>query len=286
MKFLCLFKRLLLPVVILMLFCASIASAQRIKSEVVLHTKALSLEEQRYLEGFETEVVRIIDEFHWTESKYRYELPVHIEIFFEEYMLIGSYHKYSVGVLAAMRQGVQLRDNRWDFKLNRELGLYIGGQYDTFTGMLEYIIWICLGFEADRLSVHGGTEYFEKARLLTEQARFENHYYNGWDERRELVEALIVKRSYKNIRKASFYVKAGFHYIDKGDIEKARNYLREGVRLAMKGSSKMLEVNNNDSIFRFIDRERLSIVLKDIEEYGLLDKLAGWDAEYANLYEY
>ncbi len=275
-----------MPVFILMLSCAAIASAQSIKSEVVLHTKALSLEEQRYLDGFDTEVARIIDEFHWSESKYQYELPVHIEIFFEEYMLIGSYHKYSAGVLAAMRQGVQLRDNRWDFKLNRELGLYIGEQYDTFTGMLEYFIWICLGFEADRLSVHGGTEYFEKARLLTEQARFESRYYNGWDERRELVEALIIKKTYKNIRKASFYVKAGFHYIDKGDTENARNYLREGVRLAMNGSPKMLVVNNNDSIFRFIDRERLSIVLKDIEEYDLLDRLAGWDTEYVNLYEY
>ncbi|MCF7809514.1 DUF4835 family protein [bacterium] len=286
MKFPAISNRLLLPAFIFLLIGSGTLSAQVIKSEVILHTKALTLEEQRYLKGFEKDVIRIIDDYRWTESNYRYELPIHIEIFLEEATLMGSYHNYKAGVMAATRQGVQIRDNRWDFRLNRDLGLHIAEPYDTFSAMFEYLVWICLGFEADRLSVLGGSEYFEKARLITERARFENRFYNGWDERRLLVEALIVKKAYKSIREASFHVNAGFYYMDKGDTAKARPHLYEGMKIAMRGSPKMMEVIIDDSIFRFIDRERLAKVLFDLEEYDLLDNLAGWDNENAEIYSY
>jgi hypothetical protein len=74
--------------------------------------------------------------------------------------------------------------------------------------------------------------------------------------------------------------------MDKGDTAKARPHLYEGMKIAMRGSPKMMEVNMDDSIFRFIDRERLAKALIDLEEYDLLENLAGWDTENAEIYSY
>jgi len=283
-----LFRNLLPWAVLLILlqfYPSSILLAQRIKSEVILHTKALPLNEQNYLEGLAMDLTRAIDEFKWTDSKYNYELPIHIEIFFESYSLYGTYHKYKAGIMVAMRNGIQMRDSRWDFRLDRNVRFYISDTYDTFMSMLEYQIWLCLGFETDRLKLLGGSPYFEKAHLIAEKARFESQYYNGWDLRRELVEDLVVKKSYKNIRSASFYVNAGFYYFEKEEVEKAHDYFEKGIELAVRGNPKMLVLHRDDSIFRFIDVERLAPALHEIEAFKLLNTLMEWDPNRIEIYE-
>lgn len=282
-----LFENLLAGVLLfsfLQLCSSSNLLAQRIKSEVILHTKALSLDEQRYLVGLDQDLIKAIDEHKWADNDYNYELPVHIEIFFESYSLYGAYHKYNAGIMVAMRKGIQMRDSRWDFRLDRNLGLSISDTYDTLMSMLEYYVWICFGFETDRIKLLGGSPFFEKAHLIAEKARFESQYYDGWDIRRELVEDLVVKKSYKNIRTASFHVNAGLYYLGKGEAEKALRYFDRGIELVMKGSPKIVELYRDDSIFRFIDMERLVAALYEIEAYELLDLLAEWDPNRSEIY--
>ncbi|MDP8239598.1 MAG: DUF4835 family protein [Candidatus Hatepunaea meridiana] len=259
--------------------------AQQIKCEVVFHTERLPLEEQQYLDGLDLKLARTINGYSWMSDGYNYELPVRIELFFEKYSIYGAYHKYGAGVMVATRKGIQLRDKRWDFRVNRTDHLHIGDPYDTFTGLLEFYIWMCLGYEADRLTNMGGQPFYEKARTTAEKALFENQYYTGWDHRRELIDDMIESETYKNIRSVLFHVEAGFYYIGKNELKKAHPYLVKAAEQAMKTSPKLIELKRDGHIIRFIDLEKFVKALESVEEFDLLDRLAVWDSENSDIYK-
>ncbi len=269
---------------ILLLCMTCLLHAQKIKCEVIIHTDHLPLEEQTYLQGLDLELRQILNEYHWTDGSYSYELPIRVEIFFEKYSLLGAWRKYEAGMMVAMKQGMQLRDKRWEFKINRDIRMHIGEPYDTFTGLIEFYVMMCLGYEVDRFGPLNGQPFFERAREIAEKSRFENKYYKGWDQRRELVDDFTQKDSYKNFRAAAFYVNAGLYYFDKGDLEAARGYLKRGAENAMKGKPGMLELHRDGHIIRFIDISRLVATLKELEEFNTLDEFAEWDSENSEIY--
>ena len=262
---------------IILLMCISLPlSAQQIKSEVIFHTELLPQDEQDYLKDIDRELSLAIDEYNWTGDAYRYELPIRIEIFFEKYSLSGPYHRYSASVLVAMRKGIQLRDGRWEFRLKKEDRLRIGDPYDPFTGLVEFYIRICLGYEGDRNSALGGQAHLEKARSVAEKARFENQYYEGWVRRREFADDMALKKSYKNIRTAAFHARAGFYYTRKGDLDAARANLAKTVQLVMKCDPKLMELHRNGHIIRFVDLKLLVSALEKTEQFDLIDALIKW----------
>ncbi|NQT35746.1 DUF4835 family protein [bacterium] len=257
--------------------------AQTVKCEVVLHTEGLPLDEQRYLEGLEEDIRIAIETYRWTNDFTNTELPLHVEIFFEKYSLYGAYHKYGAGIMVALKD-IQMRDRRWDFRLNRTDRLRFGNRYDSFTGLIEFYLQICLGFENDRFSALGGRQFYEKARNIADKARFEAKYNQGWDQRRELIDDLMLKDSYINMRSAAFYVNAGYYYLGKNNLEKTLAYLAKGIELTVKSKPELLELRREGHIIRFIDIERLAAALKEIEAYDLLDSLADWDQDRMEIY--
>lgn len=258
-------------------------SAQRLKCEAVVHAEGLPLDEQRYLEGFEQDIRIAIETSKWSDDLTNTELPVHMEIFFDKYSLYGAYHKYGAGIMVALKD-IQMRDRRWEFRLNRTDQLRFDDRYDTFTGLVEFYLQICLGFENDRFSALGGQLFYEKARNIADKARFETKYHQGWDQRRELIDDLTLKDSYINMRSAAFYVNAGYYYLGRDNLEKARAYLAKGVELTVKSKPALLELHRESHIIRFIDIERLAAALKEIEAYDILDTLADWDRERGEIY--
>jgi len=269
----------------ILLYCsAGKVHAQSVRSEVVIHTDHLPLDEQKYLAGLDRELQQTLDAYKWTDGSYRYELPIHVEIFFEKYSLLGAWHKYEAGIMVAMKKGIQLRDKRWQFKINRNIPLHIGEPYDTFTGLIEYYIVMCLGYEVDLFGPLHGQEFYDRARKIAEKTRFENQFYDGWDQRRELADDFTRKDSYRNLRTAAFYVNAGLYYHGKGNSETAGEYLKRGAETAMKERSGMMELHRDGHIIRFVDLEKLAAALVQLEEFDTLDKLADWDKENSEIY--
>lgn len=258
--------------------------AQQVKPEVVLHGDRLSFEEQHYLEGLDREIIRLIDKTAWTNGTYKYELPIRMELFFEKHTRKGTDHKYSAGIMIALRSGVQLRDRRWDFKFSREEKLHFGDPYDTFTGLMEFYILVCLGFEADRFAPLGGQPFYEKARAISESARFEARYSIGWDYRRDLINDLAQDTTYRNIRTAAYHAWAGEYYIKREESEAARSHLTRATELILMSSPDLLELRRDNHIIRFIERKNLADLLITAGEQRLLDQLIDWDSESEELY--
>jgi len=261
----------------------NIVLAQQIKADVVFHTVQLPLEEKEYIEGLDRKLADVINAYPWVERGYQYELPLRVELFFEKGTRSVIYHRYSAGVMIATRSGVQLRDSRWDFRYSRDFNLRIGDKDDPFVSLIEFYAWICLGFELDRFSPLGGQPYYEKARLIAENARFEIDFYNGWDYRRDFIRDLTHDK-YREIRTAAFHATAGIFYTEKGKSETARSHLSRAAELLMSGLPQQMELLRDDNIIRFINVREFIDALAKVEAFMLIERLAKWDPEHPERY--
>jgi hypothetical protein len=273
---------LFIPAVLLV---ASPLWAQLIEPEVQLHFERLPDEEKQYLAGVGDNLSTLILAREWTDGSYQYKLPLRIDIFPEKFSLSGIYHRYSAGVMTATRSGIQLRDTRWDFRYSSDMQLKFGEPYDPFTGLIEFYIWMCLGFEGDLLSELGGQAYYEKAKFVADAAQFENQYSLGWDYRRDMARDLTVDKKYLNMRTAVFHVRAGIYYAERDEADSARPHLRRAVELMLQSDPNLIQIQREDTILRLIDREKLAAALALCGEDTLLQRLAEWDKENAIVYE-
>jgi len=258
--------------------------AQIVGAEVKFHTDRIPDTEKQYLEGLDRKLETLIDDYQWTDEKYRYELPLRIDLYFNNWSWSAAYHRYNAGVLVALRSGIQLRDKRWDFRYARDEALHFGEPYDPLTGLIEFYIWICLGFEADRYSLLGGQPFYEKARFIAQNARFEMEYYQGWDQRLDFIHDLAGD-TYRDLRTAAFHVEAGLYYLKNDKIESARSHLVRAVELVTSGPMERLELHRDDHIIRFVDLDRLVDGLLGIEAQDQTEKLARWDPDHKERYK-
>ena len=258
--------------------------SQTIQAEVKFHNLQLSNEEQVYLQGLDRELTQLINNYPWVDRTYKYELPIQIDIFLERYSLSTGYHRYGGGIMMALPSGIQMRDRRWDSRFSREEHLHFGDPYDPLTGFIEFYIWICLGFERDRLTPLGGQPFYEKARMISDNARFESTYFTGWDNRRDLVHQMAQDTVYRRIRTAAYHAYAGIYYVRNQDELQARSHLIYAAELLMAGEPKMMVCHLNDHVIRFVDVDQFVAALKKIREFDTLDRLAAWDSEHSNIY--
>ncbi len=259
------------------------AVAQQVNAEVVFHISKLPLEEQDELKGVASSLTREINNFNWINKGYNYDLPIRIEIFFEEYAISARYRRYTAGVMLGTQTGVQFRDTRWDFRYSREDPPRMDDNTDPFANLIKYYTWICLGVEMDGYSPLGGQAFYDKAQAIAENAMFELSYVNGWDRRREFIRELI-QDSYRDIRTASFHSKAGLYYLKKDKQDVARSHLARATEILLSGSPSLIELRRYDHLIRFINITELVGALKTVGEEDIVERLAKWDSEHPELY--
>jgi len=260
------------------------AFAQQVAVEVNMHLEKLPLDEQKYLDGLDFKLAELLNRYDWSSGAYRYQMPVTVDIIPDSYSLQMLYHKYSAGVMVATKSGIQMRDTRWDFRLNRDEPLHMGLPYDSFTGLVEFYIWMALGFENDLLKPVGGQPFYDKALAVSDAARFESQFGFGWDYRRDLARDFSLDTTYRNIRLAAFHARAGIYYADRAAWESALPYLTRAVELLLTVSPAMTALRRDDHIIRFIDLPRFVAALNSCGDAKLLEALSNWDGEHPELY--
>lgn len=267
-----------------MLGLSRASRAQIVKSEVVFHTEQLPRGEQEYLDMLDKELMDAINSYNWVERGNNIELPLRIELFFDNYSQAATYHRYSAGIMVGSRSGVQLRDNRWDFRYSRDFRTRIGDTENTLSVLAEFYIWICIGFERDLYAPLGGQPFYEKAKLIAENAQFELEYIRGWDRRRDFIRDLSLEK-YNNIRLAAHHATAGQYYASKQKNESARSHLSRAVELLLNEKPEMMELHRDDHIIRFINTTEFVGALSQIESFDLIDQLEKWDEEHPERYQ-
>jgi len=222
-----------------------------------------------------------VNQREWAPDDYNYDINVDIRIDFDNIDAVDFEDRYNAQIVVSNRNNMQYMDKRWKFPLDPGVQLIFSDQFDPFRSMLDYYIFMSLGYEFDKIKKFGGTQYYEQARLICQQARFSSLYYTGWEEREEWVELLLEPEN-DQVRYLNFlYYTGEWLYESEQDYETAKKYLLYGI--------KQLDKIPEQKLKRFYELNyyNYSNFLADYKEFAALTRLASLDPveDHADLYE-
>ena len=158
--------RRIVPILIILVAILIVpASAQRIQAKIEVTLDKLPMDNQQRLSDLQAQLDRYINAYEWCPNNYNYTVPVSINIYFEEAKATSREDRYEARLIISNESDVQYSDYRWDFDLDAHPQLAHSPTYNAFTGMIDFYMYLILGFEFDRIEKLGGRDYFQKARL-------------------------------------------------------------------------------------------------------------------------
>jgi hypothetical protein len=164
---------------------------QKLNSDVKLILERLPLDKQKKLENFAADVQTYINDFDWTGTDSDYEIPLSVQIYLQD--MSASYEdRYGGTFLISNTSDVQYYDKYWRFPHQAEDRLiHDDTVYKPFTGFINFYVYLVLGAEFDKWGDLAGTPFFEKAKQVNDQARFDTQFILGWEERTKLLQKII-----------------------------------------------------------------------------------------------
>ncbi|HEB84778.1 MAG TPA: DUF4835 family protein [Bacteroidetes bacterium] len=272
-------RRWILILLLLFSFSVSRAAAQRLVATVRVDLERLPQENQNKLRGLNRIIEAYINQREWGPDDYNYDVPLDFDIYFEEAFAISFEDRYKARLVISNRSNFQHTDRRWEFPLAPGVQLVYSESFDPFRSLIDYYVYMVLGYEYDKVKKFGGTPYFETARQISQSARFSSRYFLGWDKREEWVEAQLKKEN-ERVRYLNFlYYTGEWLFYTERDPETAKQYLLY--------AAKQLDKVPKDKLKRFFDLNYFNYAnaLAEYKEYTALSKLASLDPDHADLYQ-
>lgn len=248
--------------------------AQSIRSEVKVMLERLPLEKQQLLKDFAEEIETYINDHDWTGEPSDEEIPVSIQIFLVDNSV--SYEaRYGSNFLITNNSDLQYYDRYWRFPHQAGDRLeHIEGVFHPFTGFLDFYINLIIGGEYDKLGRHLGTPFYERAKLISDQAQFNAQFNLGWKERADLIEYILGEENLKfRTMKDIFFL--GLSYIGEQDTTAVR-YCAESLDLL----DEIMNANpDHKEAQQFIEAHHLEFIEVFGDDRNLMMKLIRVDPE-------
>jgi hypothetical protein len=249
--------RVLLRTVILMLVLFSgFVYGQRIEAEVELEEDALPQDKREKLRDFPDKVMHYLNSHDWSDDPWNTPVYINVQLILSD-KSSGAEERYDGKLLIHNNYDVQFFDQRWRFAYQSgDMLIHSEGTLDSFTSMLDFYIYLILGFEFDKWGTLAGNAYFEKAKQIAEQSKFGlGRFINGWDRRLELVERLLSDphRSYREMVDYYYY---GLSFVNQNNAK-----AREHVATAVERLDNILRLDpENEYAKKFIDAHYMEML--------------------------
>ena len=174
-----------------------------------------------FLDELQQRIDDYVNDRRWTDHEYREfeRIECQIQINVEEALTLTSFRG---GLVVAARRPiygtpqtttvVQFNDPDWQFPYSQGTPLNMDSErYDPITSVLDYYVYMILGYDYDTFSELGGTPYFEQARRIAERAQVQNA--PGWaevgsDRGRVALITQLLNPSFRPLRQTYFT----YHY--------------------------------------------------------------------------
>jgi len=258
--------------------------AQDITVTVDLELNALPDEKREKLQDFKQVLEDYFNNHNWTKNEFVGEFSINWTLLLQD-ISVSYQDRYKVQIVITNNSDVQYSDRRCRFAYQKgEIPVHSDNNWDSMTSLLDFYMNIVIAEEMDKFGHLLGTPYFEKAKLIAEQARFGlGQFIEGWDLRVELINDLLHEKTKKYREMKDFY----FYglYFAKEDPIKARTYIKEAIN--------MLEevIKEEDPKYKrcnkFIEAHHIEIVelFKDSNDSELFEKMIKLDPDRANIYQ-
>lgn len=254
-------------------------SAQKIRSQVRLMLERLPLEKQQRLKDFAEDIETYINDSDWTGEHSDEEIPVTIQIFLMD-KSVSYEDRYSGTFVITNNMDLQYYDKYWVFPYQPGDQLFHSeNEFHPFTGCLDFYICLIIGGEYDKYGRFMGTPYFEKAKNISNQAKFNSLYILGWQERSILIDK-ILSEEYKTFRTMKDLFFLGLSYVGEEDTT-AQKYCGQALSLLDK---IITEDPEDEEALHFLQAHHMEYIdiFKDKKE--VLETLLRLDPENADTY--
>jgi len=266
----------------LLIFAFTVQSlfSQQIEANVKLMLDRLPLEKQQRLQYFSEKIQEYINTHEWSDDHLEDPVQVTIQIFLQDKS--SSYEsRYGGRFLITNNLDLQKFDKYWKFKYNEsDPLLHNENVFNPLTSFINYYMYMVLGSEYDKMGKYLGSPYFQKAKKICEQARFNSLYSYGWEER-ELKIDEILSDSNLPFRAMKDMLYLGYSYI--GDVDSvARRHCLRAVNVL---ETILTDDPGNEDALDFLQANYIDIMELFSNDEKLLQTFMRIDPKHAKTYE-
>ena len=251
-------------IALLLMSCAPVIG-QEIEATVEVVLDKLPLENQQKLANLSVELERYLNRHEWCPNNYGYKVPVSVNVYFEEAKATSREDQYDARFIISNQSDVQYSDYRWEFNLDQNPRLDHSATYHPFTGLIDFYVYLILGFEFDRIEKLGGRDYFQYTRNTLEQAKF-GRFIRGWDRRENILNDILSDEN-QPVREMRFYYYTGIYYYEFQEFADAKLYLKKAL--------SYFEKIPEDAMERFysLNYHQMGLALRQLEMQDELELL-------------
>lgn len=171
----------LLFAILLLLLLSSKSIAQEFNVTVDLNTSQISTNEYNYLTELRTLIKEYIEDRRWTEHDFQEEERIEVRLNivitnadnnanFDANLIIQAFRPiYNTNNKSLL---VRINDSGWQFNFPRgRTILYDPFQFDDIASVLDFYMFVILGYDYDSFSELGGSSYFQQAQNILNVAQ-------------------------------------------------------------------------------------------------------------------
>lgn len=257
--------------------------AQKLIVTVDLELNALPDEKREKLANFKQILEDYLNNYKWTNNEFVGDFNINLNMLLQD-ISVSFEDRYKVQLLISNNSDVQYSDKRCRMEYQKgETPVHSDNNWDSLTSLLDFFMNIIIGEEMDKYGHLLGTRYFEKAKLIAEQARFGmGQFIDGWDLRVDLINYLLGEdnRKFREMKDFYFY---GL-YFAKEDPAKARTYCKEAINMLEEVMAK--EDPRFKKCDKFIEAHYFEIVelFKNSPDRQVFEKMMKLDPSRSNIY--
>lgn len=257
--------------------------AQKVRVTVELQLDALPDEKREKLVNFKQVLEDYFNNFQWTKDEFQGEFPINLKMLLQD-ISVNYEDRYKTQFIISSSD-IQYTDKRCRMAYQKgEIPLHSDNNWDSLTSLLDFFSNIIIAEEMDKFGNLLGTPYYEKAKIIAEQAKFGQGYFiDGWDLRVEMIDYLLSDK-YKKFREMKDFYFYGLYYA-KEDPTKAKRYIKEAVsmleEIKKKENPKYARVKN------FINAHYMEIVdlFKNSNDRDVFNMLMSLDPDREEIYQ-
>lgn len=257
--------------------------AQKVRVTVELQLDALPDEKREKLINFKQVLEDYFNNFQWTQDEFQGELPIGLKMMLQD-ISVNYEDRYKTQFIISSSD-IQYADKRCRMAYQKgEIPMHSENNWDSLTSLLDFFTNIIIAEEMDKFGNLLGTPYYEKAKVIAEQAKFGmGHFIDGWDLRVEMIDYLLAEK-YKKFREMKDFYFYGLYFANENPT-KAKKYIKEAVSMLEKIKNE--EDPKYTRVEKFINAHYMEIVdlFKKSNDRDVYEKLMNLDPDREEIYQ-
>lgn len=255
-------------------------AAQQMKARVTLMLERLPLEKQEKLRNLADDLEAYISDYDWTGEHLDDPIPVTVQIILVD-QSVSYESRYQASFLISNNSDLQYGDKYWRFAYQDGTPLiHDENNYTSFLGFIDYYIYLVLAWEYDKMGEYAGSDYYEKARLISNEARFNSQFSYGWEDRAKEI-AYLISDENKPFRKAKDLYFLGMSYVGEVDTT-AQRYCGQAIDLF---DEILTEDPDHEPALKFLQAHHLECLDLFNRNRRILETFMRLDPDHIETYE-